>query len=112
MDTRDKRSSAIQTGLPWRGFFPTPDGTIEQADRQHTCLMYAGILAAEPQISLTGSPTREAFTFNLFTAPFEFDASEAPILLTLEGVMAFNAFQSPSEFDASEAPFILRLNDD
>lgn len=45
MDTRDKRSSAIQTGLPWRGLFPTPDGSLNQGDRQHTCNLYRGIAA-------------------------------------------------------------------
>ena len=45
MDTRDKRSSAIHVSLPWRGFFPVPDGALSQADRQHVCLMYRGIAA-------------------------------------------------------------------
>jgi len=46
MDTRDKRSSAIHVSLPWRGFFPAPDGALNQGDWQHICLMYRGIEAA------------------------------------------------------------------
>lgn len=46
MDTRDKRSSAVLHSLPWRGMFPAPDGSLNQADRQHTCNMYRGIAAA------------------------------------------------------------------
>lgn len=46
LDTREKRSSAISVGLPWRGRLHAPDGAVNQADRQQAGLMYAGILAA------------------------------------------------------------------
>ena len=46
IDTRNKRSSAIFIGSPWRGMLPLPDGTIGQADRQHAAFLYSGILAA------------------------------------------------------------------
>ena len=46
IDTRDKRSSAVNAGSPWRGLLPGPDGTLNQADRQHAGLFYRGILAA------------------------------------------------------------------
>lgn len=29
------RSSAIHVGLPWRGLFPAPDGSINANDRAH-----------------------------------------------------------------------------
>lgn len=45
IDTRDKRSSAIHIGQPWRGQYPLPDSSINQADRQHVALLYRGIAA-------------------------------------------------------------------
>ena len=45
IDSRNKRSSAINVGSPWRGMLPAPDGTLNQADRQHVGLHYSGILA-------------------------------------------------------------------
>ncbi len=48
LDTRNKRSSAIDIGSPWRAEMPTPDGTINAADRQHAAFQYAGILADNP----------------------------------------------------------------
>lgn len=47
MDTRNKRSSAINLTIPWRGMYPAPDGTVAQVDRQVVALMYAGISAGE-----------------------------------------------------------------
>lgn len=49
IDTRNKRASAIGIGLPWRAAYPLADGTIDQADRQHVALLYAGILASTPE---------------------------------------------------------------
>lgn len=46
IDTRNKRSSAIAVGSPWRAALPAPDAAIGQADRQHIAWLYAGILAA------------------------------------------------------------------
>lgn len=46
IDTRDKRSSAVNITLPWRGLYPAPDGALDQADRQHVALLYRGISAA------------------------------------------------------------------
>ena len=46
IDTRLKRSSAINVGSPWRSILPAPDGVVDQADRQATALHYSGILAA------------------------------------------------------------------
>lgn len=50
VDTRDKRSSAIHLGLPWRGMLPLPDGALSQADRQHVAWLYGGILAGEAEV--------------------------------------------------------------
>jgi hypothetical protein len=51
VDTRDKRSSAIMVGLPFRGQLPAPDaGAEDQGDRQHVALMYRGILASAPPV--------------------------------------------------------------
>jgi hypothetical protein len=46
IDTANKRYSACWVGLPWRGILPFPDGTIDQADRQHIAFLYSGILAS------------------------------------------------------------------
>lgn len=46
VDTRDKRSSAIALRSPWRGLWPTPDGSVDQPDRQQVPYMYSGISAA------------------------------------------------------------------
>lgn len=48
LDTRNKRSSAINVSIPWRGQLPDPNGSINQADRQQVGLHYSGILAASP----------------------------------------------------------------
>jgi hypothetical protein len=48
IDTRNKRSSAINITSPWRSKLPLADGTVAQADRQHAGLHYEGILAVNP----------------------------------------------------------------
>lgn len=40
VDTRNKRSSATQVTLPWRGMLPVPNGAIDAGDRQQTGFMY------------------------------------------------------------------------
>lgn len=45
MNTRSRRSSAIRMMRPWMLALPEPDGTVSQADREHTAFGYAGILA-------------------------------------------------------------------
>lgn len=42
MDTRNKRSSAILVGMPWRCEFPDPDSTVGDGDRAHVAFYYAG----------------------------------------------------------------------
>jgi hypothetical protein len=48
LNSRDKRSSAVDLTLPWRATEPVADGALNQGDRQHTGLMYRGIAAASP----------------------------------------------------------------
>lgn len=52
IDTRDKRSSAIGVGLPWR-VYPNPDSSLDQGDRQQTAFLYRGILAEENVVAET-----------------------------------------------------------
>ena len=48
LDTRSKRASSVQILIPSILSSVLPDGTIDQADRQHTVHAYSGILAAAP----------------------------------------------------------------
>lgn len=40
MDSRDKRASAIHTGLPWRGMYPLADGDVDREDRFQAAGLY------------------------------------------------------------------------
>lgn len=53
IDTANKRASAIHVSMPWRGMLPLPDGSLNQADRQQTDLMYRGILASGAPVVVT-----------------------------------------------------------
>ena len=48
VDTRNKRASVLGIALAIGFPFPNPDGTIDQADRQHIAYCYPGISAGEP----------------------------------------------------------------
>jgi hypothetical protein len=48
VDTRNKRSSAVLVGLPWRGLYPDPDGTVAADDRSHAAGLYGGLEADAP----------------------------------------------------------------
>lgn len=52
MDTEAKRRSALLVGSPYRALIPLPAGAISQGDRQTVALMYSGILAAAPSVSV------------------------------------------------------------
>lgn len=41
--SRDARLSAIHIFMPWRGLLPTPEGAVDQDDRQNVSLLYSGI---------------------------------------------------------------------
>ena len=45
IDTRNKRSSAIMCGMPFRGQYPAPDGSISAEDRSHIGYMFAFLSA-------------------------------------------------------------------
>jgi hypothetical protein len=110
MDTRNKRSSAIGVGLPWRGQLPAPDGTIDELDRAHVAFLYAGI-AIEELDSGTGTPsTAEPFTFSLFIEPLELNAAQQPMLLHMPEPMALTLFIDPLVLDTEVDPLILRLS--
>lgn len=64
MDTRNKRSSALLIGLPFRGLYPAPDGAVGEEDRPHVALMYAGLAAGEPPAPPTG---RRLTSVNILT---------------------------------------------
>ena len=46
IDTRDKRSSAIYVGTPFRGQLPAPVGAVVDGDRAHVAFMYRGFYDA------------------------------------------------------------------
>ena len=46
VNTRAKRSSAINLRSPWRGLWPAPDASVGQGDRQAVAFLYSGILAS------------------------------------------------------------------
>lgn len=49
IDTREKRASAANVGLPWRGTLPLPDADPETAaDRVQVGNLYSGIAPALP----------------------------------------------------------------
>jgi len=70
IDTRNRRSSAINPQCPWRGQWPAPDSTIDQADRQHGLWSYAGIVAGAAAAVVPDLH---------FTAPHEMDWFTAPV---------------------------------
>lgn len=45
VDTRDERASVLGFTTPFGFPLPNPDGSVEQADRQHVSFSYPGILA-------------------------------------------------------------------
>lgn len=53
LDTPAKRLSSMDFEEVWEVAAPIPDGTIGQADRQHSIWTYAGILIEQP-VPVTG----------------------------------------------------------
>lgn len=51
VDTKLKRISAVATRrLPWmRRFVPSPESSVDAADRQHVAFLYRGVLAGEAE---------------------------------------------------------------
>ena len=75
VDSRDKRSSAIVPGMPWRGLLPVPDSGVNAGDRQHVSYLYRGIAADSP-VTTTAAPGAE-FTVPRSTAEFTLRPSRA-----------------------------------
>lgn len=48
IDSEQKRKSAATVAMIWNGPSVVPDGTINQADRQHIGWSYSGIAAGAP----------------------------------------------------------------
>lgn len=67
VDSRDKRSSAINVSSPWRGMLPLPDGTVDQADRQHAPFVYAGISASSAAPAAARGINAVLFIVNIST---------------------------------------------
>ena len=44
IDTRQKRTSAISPGIPWRNLHVVPDLTLNDLDRLQAASMYAGLI--------------------------------------------------------------------
>lgn len=98
VDTRNKRSSAIQVSLPWRSMLPAPDGAIDQADRQHTALLYAGILATSPTPPTPPTPPAPSTVTVLawFTLPqYQLDIY-SPVTGEILGVLTQTEFEQLS----------------
>ena len=89
LDTRDKRSSAISPGSPWRGMLPLADGAITLPDWQHVALAYSGI-AVQSAVNLISAPTIEAFTV----------AATAVIPVVATSTATIEAFTTGSGSDA------------
>ena len=47
VDSKEKRLSIINLGLPWWTTLPEADGAIDADDRLHLLNLYSGIAAAE-----------------------------------------------------------------
>lgn len=53
IDTRDRRSSAMNHKCPWRRHRPLADGTIGAADRKHLAKLYAALVTEQDIPSAT-----------------------------------------------------------
>jgi hypothetical protein len=64
LNTRRNRGSAIHPFSPWRGIYPTGDGTIDQGDRQEAAYAYAGINAGTVSPGEPGGMAHTIFRFD------------------------------------------------
>lgn len=46
IDTRDRRSAAVQPGCPWRNMLPAPNAGLSAEDRAQTAGQYSGLVGA------------------------------------------------------------------
>ena len=57
MDSRNKRASAIYTGLPWRGMYPLADGDVDREDRFQSAGLYRASAVGFEIVTVLGSVT-------------------------------------------------------
>lgn len=97
IDNKNKRLSAINVSLPWRGMYPVPDGSLDNGDRQTIVGLYRGLENAFISISSAAI----AYTGKSFT-------SQMPITISIEDasvVYEGNPFisQMPITLDIGDA---------
>ena len=51
VDTKEKRLSFLNFGLPWWSTLPETDGAIDSDDRLHLLHLYSGIAGATPAVA-------------------------------------------------------------
>jgi len=51
VDSRQKRSSCLNVGLPFGRMMPPADSVVDAYDRRQGCFLYAGIAAAALTVS-------------------------------------------------------------
>ena len=56
MDSRDKRASAVNVSMPWRGLYPEP-GTLDADDRPQIAFLYRMSAGEPPADDATNLPT-------------------------------------------------------
>ena len=82
-DTREKRTSCIGYGLPFRISLPYADGSLDQGDRQHLVGLYSGILAGAPVVAPVGPFYWDAL--DVFIPGFSAAGDFAPGLVSAQG---------------------------
>jgi hypothetical protein len=63
LDTANKRASAIDVTIPWRGMLPFPDGTLDLGDKYQVGLMYRGFVTGGGGAATVPSHHYFMFTF-------------------------------------------------
>ncbi len=96
IDTRQKRDSAQSVGLPWRGSYPVPDGSLAAyADRVQAANLYTVTLTS----NLSATPTIDAFT-STATATVLVQAAATPTIdaftATATGTVLVQAAATPT----------------
>ena len=54
IDSRAKRQSALNVSTPEYKVLPNPVNGVDQADRQHLCKLYTGVLSLTPPTAPSG----------------------------------------------------------
>jgi hypothetical protein len=80
LDTALRRGSAVNVGLPWRTFLPSPDGTIATEDRYAVGFMYSGLISTPP-VQLESVPN--------FSARFDSGTHELDLSVYFSGATSY-----------------------